>query len=120
MAIYTCATREEIEATLAKLENGSLKAFFKHIVTIEDVSAGKPSPEGYLLAAKYLGVDPKDCLVIEDTQRGANAALAAGMQVAAIATTSRDKTVFRNVTFAADSYSEIDSWLSPATNPIDQ
>lgn len=41
--------------------------------------AGKPSPEPYLLAARRLGVDPRDCLVIEDAPAGVAAGLAAGM-----------------------------------------
>lgn len=41
--------------------------------------AGKPSPEPYLLAARRLGVDPRDCLVIEDAPAGVTAGLAAGM-----------------------------------------
>ena len=41
--------------------------------------AGKPSPDPYLLAAHRLGVDPRDCLVIEDAPSGVAAGLAAGM-----------------------------------------
>jgi len=35
------------------------------LVTTDDISAGKPDPEGYLLAARLLGVDPSQCLVVE-------------------------------------------------------
>jgi beta-phosphoglucomutase-like phosphatase (HAD superfamily) len=45
----------------------------------EDVANGKPDPEGYLLAAKRLGLDPVSCAVIEDSPVGAQAAKAAGM-----------------------------------------
>jgi HAD superfamily hydrolase (TIGR01509 family) len=54
------------------------------LVTVEDVSAGKPDPEGYLLAARRLGVPPRDCLVVEDSQPGIDAGHAAGMTVAAV------------------------------------
>jgi HAD superfamily hydrolase (TIGR01509 family) len=54
------------------------------LVTVEDVSAGKPDPEGYLLAAGRLGVPPRDCLVVEDSQPGIEAGHAAGMTVAAV------------------------------------
>lgn len=53
----------------------------------EDVTRGKPSPEGYLLAASHLGVDPTRCVVFEDTVRGVSAGRAAGAKVIAIAST---------------------------------
>lgn len=45
----------------------------------EDVAKGKPDPEGYLLAARRLGLPPGSCAVIEDSPTGARAAKAAGM-----------------------------------------
>jgi HAD superfamily hydrolase (TIGR01509 family) len=54
------------------------------LVTVEDVAAGKPDPEGYLLAARRLGVAPGECLVVEDSQPGIDAGRAAGMAVAAL------------------------------------
>lgn len=50
-------------------------------VTAESVSASKPDPEGFLLGAKMLGVDPADCVVFEDSGAGIQAAHAAGMRV---------------------------------------
>jgi mannitol-1-/sugar-/sorbitol-6-phosphatase len=54
------------------------------LVGADDVSANKPAPDGYLLAAKRLGVDAKKTLVVEDSAAGIAAALAAGMDVVAI------------------------------------
>ena len=54
-------------------------------ITGDDVRAGKPSPEGYLLAARRLRLEPKDCVVIEDAPAGIQAGKAAGMKVIAIA-----------------------------------
>lgn len=54
------------------------------IVTADDVGRGKPDPEGFLLAAKRLGVDAKDCLVFEDSPAGVAAAKAAGAHVAIV------------------------------------
>jgi len=56
-------------------------------VTAEDVAEGKPSPEGYLLAAQRLGIDPRQCVVIEDSPAGLQAAKTGGMRAVAIATT---------------------------------
>ena len=54
------------------------------LVTIDDVRRGKPDPEGYLLAARKLGVDPRRCLVVEDAEAGVSAGRAAGATVAAL------------------------------------
>ncbi|WP_081744088.1 HAD-IA family hydrolase [Ensifer aridi] len=51
------------------------------MVTGEDVSAGKPDPQGYLLAAARLGVRPEDCLVFEDAPAGILAGKAAGARM---------------------------------------
>ncbi|GHE32701.1 HAD-IA family hydrolase [Streptomyces capitiformicae] len=56
-------------------------------VCAEDVSEGKPSPEGYLTAAARLGVDPVRCLVVEDASAGIAAGLAAGCTVYAVGST---------------------------------
>jgi sugar-phosphatase len=47
-------------------------------------AAGKPDPEGYLRAAELLGVDPADCLVVEDAEVGLAAGRAAGARTAAL------------------------------------
>jgi len=54
---------------------------FSVSVTGDEVTAGKPHPEPYLLAAQRLGVDPRDCLAIEDSPTGVRSALAAGCHV---------------------------------------
>lgn len=59
----------------------------KSLVTAERVSKGKPNPEGYLLAAKELNVDIKNCVVIEDAPGGIEAGHRAGANVIVLATT---------------------------------
>ena len=56
-------------------------------MTADQVARGKPAPDPYLLAAERLGVDPADCLVLEDAPAGIAAGRAAGMTVWAVATT---------------------------------
>lgn len=53
-------------------------------VTAEHVSASKPHPEGFLLGAERLGVDPARCVVFEDSEAGIEAGLAAGMTVVGV------------------------------------
>jgi len=58
-----------------------------NLITAEDVSQGKPAPDCFLLAAKRLGVDIRDCLVFEDAPAGIAAAEAAGACVMVITAT---------------------------------
>lgn len=57
------------------------KYFNGHIYSAEQVAHGKPAPDVYLFAARKLGVDPRDCLVVEDSAPGTRAGVAAGAQV---------------------------------------
>ena len=57
------------------------------LLTSEDVTRGKPAPEGYLLAARRLAADPASCLVFEDAPPGIAAARAAGCTVVGLSTT---------------------------------
>jgi sugar-phosphatase len=57
------------------------------MICADEISEGKPHPEGYLTAARELGVPPGDCIVIEDTPPGIAAAHAGGMRVIAVAAT---------------------------------
>jgi sugar-phosphatase len=58
-----------------------------HMVTAEDVTVGKPDPQGYLLGAKRLGASPSDVLVFEDVLAGIQAGEAAGADVMVITAT---------------------------------
>jgi sugar-phosphatase len=58
------------------------------VVTASDVTRGKPHPEPFLLAAARLGVEPTECLVVEDAPGGLEAARAAGCSTLAVATTT--------------------------------
>lgn len=57
------------------------------LISADLISRGKPDPEGYLLAAARLNVDPADCLVFEDTPVGLDAATRAGMPAVGLSTT---------------------------------
>jgi sugar-phosphatase len=58
-------------------------------VTAESVSASKPDPEGFLLGARLLGIEPADCVVFEDSEAGVQAGLAAGMRVIGVGAHAR-------------------------------
>lgn len=81
MAIATGGSRLVVEKTLQVL---GLSDLFDEVVTADDVSAGKPDPEVFLLAAERIGVPPTKCVAFEDAAPGIEAAQRAGMQVVAI------------------------------------
>lgn len=57
------------------------------LIAADDVGGGKPDPEGFLLAARQLGVEANDCVVVEDAPAGVSAGKAAGAYVVAVSTT---------------------------------
>lgn len=78
--LVTMSYATVVEPVLAALEPAGMPPF-DTVVTGEVVSRGKPDPEPYLLAARRLGVDSRDCLAVEDSFTGATSAAAAGCAV---------------------------------------
>jgi HAD superfamily hydrolase (TIGR01509 family) len=78
-ALVTSSERGFMDAVLA-----STGMRFDVLVCAEDVTATKPDPEPYLLAAKLVGVHPGDCFVLEDSPNGVASAEAAGCRVFAV------------------------------------
>jgi pseudouridine 5'-phosphatase len=83
LAIGTSSSRSLCEL---KLEKQAFRSRFSAIVCSDDpgVRSAKPAPDIFLEAARRLGADPARCLVFEDTPKGVEAALAAGMLVVAV------------------------------------
>jgi mannitol-1-/sugar-/sorbitol-6-phosphatase len=82
-AVVTSATRP---LALARLAAAGLEPPAV-IVFAGDVARGKPDPEGYLTAARRLGADPVEALVVEDAPPGIEAGRAAGMATVAVPST---------------------------------
>ncbi len=76
MAVASGGGRQNVERTLATI---GLAETFQTVVTIEDVSQGKPAPDLFLLAAQQLDCQPESCIVYEDSDVGIQAAAAANM-----------------------------------------
>jgi HAD superfamily hydrolase (TIGR01509 family) len=73
-----------LPVVIQTLEAIGFKDFFPVIVTSEQVKRGKPFPDMFLEAAHRMQVTPSDCLVLEDSQAGFEAATAAGMDFAVV------------------------------------
>lgn len=78
--VATSSSPERVDRSLQLVE---LKDFFgPHVFTASEVDNGKPAPDLFLHAAKKMQVRPENCLVIEDSIYGVQAAINAGMDVA--------------------------------------
>jgi len=93
MAIASSSDRKIIDAVMNKF---GIADYFKVIHSAEYEEFGKPHPVIYISTAKMLGVEPQDCLAIEDSFNGVVSAVAARMKTAAYP----EKTNFYNPKFA--------------------
>lgn len=84
LGLASSAPRENIGLVLSEL---NLEGLFDCIVSGQEVSESKPSPQIYLLAAKKLEALPYDCVVVEDSPLGVKAAKTAGMKCLGITNT---------------------------------
>lgn len=83
-AIGTSGTIEYVSRALAKFSLG--KRFAGRVVTVDQVARGKPAPDVFVAAARTINTDPSMCLVLEDSENGVRAAIAAGMQMVHVST----------------------------------
>ena len=91
MAIGTAAIPFNIDFVL---DNLNLRHYFPVVISADDVEKSKPHPETFLKAAEAIGARPDNCLVFEDSPKGIETALNAGMEAVAI-TTMHEEEEFR-------------------------
>ncbi len=107
LALATSSARRETSLMLAGL---GFEGWFDPVITCDDVAKAKPAPDCYALAIQRLGRRPKDCVVLEDTVHGIQAAIGAGAEVAAVATSGLPKDI-EGVLGVFDSTVEALRWL---------
>jgi len=78
IAVCSNSVRRSVEVMM---ERAGLRPYLDYVVSNTDVTQGKPHPEIYEKAIRFFGLDPKECLVIEDNENGITAALAANAHV---------------------------------------
>ncbi len=88
IGLATSASKKFLIFILDKID---IKKYFNVIHCGDDVEHSKPNPEIFLLTAKDLDVNPKNCVVIEDSVNGVKAGKAAGMDVIAVTNTFSKK-----------------------------
>jgi beta-phosphoglucomutase len=77
--------------------------YFDKISDGNNITNSKPHPEVFLKAAEYVGCEPSTCLVVEDAKAGVDAAVAAGMDSAAIG----DASTYEKATFSLSTFSDL-------------
>ena len=85
LAVCSAADLRKVRYNLMAI--GVEETIFSALVTGSDVARKKPFPDIYLEGARRVGIDPKDCLVVEDAVSGIQAAHAAGMDAVGVPTT---------------------------------
>ena len=75
--VASSATLDRIHASLETA--GLIRFFESNLFSASDVPRGKPAPDIFLHAARQMGIDPRDCIAVEDSAVGVAAAVAAGM-----------------------------------------
>jgi len=80
LAVASTSAEESVRAVLRHAMGDETAAQFSLVLAGDCVKAKKPAPDIYLLAAKELGVSPAECVVVEDSNNGVEAAAGAGMK----------------------------------------
>lgn len=105
IAVVTSSNRTKMMRVFKSLP--ALQSGIDTLVTDEDVTESKPHPQGYLLAAKRLGVEPSLCAVVEDSLAGLTAGRRAGAYVVGIATTNPRSAILPLADTVLDSVAEL-------------
>ncbi|HEX4022103.1 MAG TPA: HAD family phosphatase [Acidobacteriaceae bacterium] len=114
---FTLASSGPRRKVLFSLQSADLAWAFPHFISADDTARAKPAPDLYLAAAALIGVDPTECLAIEDAPNGVLSARAAGMQVVAV-TTSFPANALTEANLVVDSISYLWSYFSGSPHII--
>ena len=80
-AIVTSALPDD---KIKTLRDADILHYFEHIVSAKDIQRNKPYPDIYVYACSFLGLNPSECLAIEDSPNGVKSAFSAGVNVVMI------------------------------------
>ncbi len=106
MAIGSAAINENINFVI---DNLNIRNHFSAIVSANDVIKSKPHPETFLKCAQQLALNPNECIVFEDTPKGVECALNAGMKAIVILGehSAEEFALYKNVVKLVANYEEI-------------
>ena len=105
MAVASSSPLEYIEAVTSHWE---IRKYFRHLVSGESVKNPKPAPDVFMKTADFMGIAPKECLVVEDSQNGCKAAKAADMTCMAFYNPDSGKQDLSLASVVVEGFEEID------------
>jgi len=104
LVVASSASIKNIE-TVLKMFN--LERFFETKISGDEVNNGKPAPDIFLYAVKIIGAEPEECIVIEDSKNGVEAAKSAGMKCIGFENPNSGKQDLSSADIVINSFSEI-------------
>ena len=114
-AVATSSGRQFVERVLARFD---LQSRFEFVLAAEDVAESKPHPEIYLTVANRFGLSPARLMVLEDSQTGCQAAMAAGAVTVAVPHGQSRGHRFDGVAFVADSLADPRIYTALGITPV--
>ncbi len=108
MGVVTSSMREHFDIIM---EQTNLSSFFDFTITADDVSKTKPDPQPYLQALHTVELQPQDCLVVEDSERGIEAAHSANLSCIAIPTALTSSHNFQKAEIVLKSIRDLPTFL---------
>jgi beta-phosphoglucomutase len=112
VGLATNAERANVDFLLNRVRvcDRPLRSCFQVVVDGQQVARPKPAPDIYLRVAELLDVEPRNCIVFEDSYTGVAAALEAGARVVGVRTTHKE---FKNIELSVDDFlsPELETWL---------
>ncbi len=104
MGVVTTTKREYFEKVH---DRTGFLGYFEFIVAREDYEKAKPNPDPYLLGISRSGNRPEECIAIEDTERGLNSALSAGIDCIVIPSALTKQNEFKDATIVLDGIRDV-------------
>lgn len=122
MAIVTTAKQEDfdlihfgVNGEITPVDQRGIVEQMDFVLTNKDYARSKPHPEPYLCALQRFGIDAASALVVEDSERGLRAAVAAGIDCAVVAHPFTAAQDFSAATYHLDEFSDLLGIIAPAT-----
>lgn len=106
LAVASSSPVESIEDVTTSL---GIKPYFEYLVSGETVANPKPAPDVFLKAAQKMGLEPSECLVIEDSCNGVKAAKAAGIPCIGFLNSDSGKQDLREAAMLVEGFEEVDT-----------
>ena len=94
------------------LKNHGLEKYVSVVVSGDDVENSKPAPDCYLLAAEKLGLQPSQCIAIEDTYNGSLSAIRANMECIGVSSSPSVRHLFSKTAYKCSDLNNATQWIT--------